>query len=177
MNLRNVKVGDQVWHAFKHRGWSERPAVVGLATITHVDKAGRLYICSEDCDGIGNWRYGFDPATGLSKYGHYDGTQLSYAPPEGIAAWTAAKESRIDAKEATRVAERRAAVFARHGEAMYVALKDGTDGSVLLAVDEDLLTEWRQWETWRSEFRKMEGSQIELTWADLPEFQLQAINQ
>ena len=183
MNLRNVKVGDKVWHTFKHRGWSERPAEVHLNTVTHIDKTGRLYICAEDCEGLGNWRYGFDPETGLSKHGHYDGSQLAYASPEGIAAYTAVREAKIDTKEAAARTARQTHIFGQHGDESYRALRDVADGKpnsvskILSFIEAELVEEAASWAEYREAFRASEGSQITITWADLPGFSLEAVNQ
>lgn len=80
-NLTDVKVGDCVWSDVTHNYGTKTRTATHLQKVTHIDKQGRIYFCS-DPELKRNWRYGFDPITGKARA--YERYQIRYASPEEI---------------------------------------------------------------------------------------------
>lgn len=98
--LSQVRVGQLVWVDFRHPYWDDSHETDRrLSEITHIDKRGRLYFCVPDPEYIGNFRYGFDPRTGVSPYNNYKGYVMRFATVESINAEMARIATENAAKE------------------------------------------------------------------------------
>jgi hypothetical protein len=112
-SLKDAVVGQRVGVDYIPQPWEDKgtSAPFRSVTITHISKSGQLFICDERAtDLMKNWRYGFDPVTGLAAYSGYKTMRLRYASPQEIAEdarWdriTADREAEF--AEAARVQER-----------------------------------------------------------------------
>jgi hypothetical protein len=104
--LLDVRVGDLVILETR-RGMSySRYIHPRLVSISQVDKRGRLFVCNVPSDYAKNYRYGFDPTTGISP--KYPQSKIRYATIEEIDKIRFA-EVMVAAAENARIAELQAA--------------------------------------------------------------------
>jgi hypothetical protein len=119
--LTRVRVGQLVWVDYRHPHWDAKHETEHrLTEITHIDKKGRLYFCVADHELINNFRYGFDPLTGVSPYKNYEGYTMRFASIESI---EAERERIATEKAENEAAEVNAACLAKVRNAAPTLLK------------------------------------------------------